>query len=980
MIPRRGSRVAEAWGERGMAERQPAVPNETRPVTGIVVSHTHWDREWYLPFQRFRLRLLQTIDLLLDTLATRPDFAHFMLDGQTVLVEDYREARPGRRDELLREVQAGRIGLGPWYTLPDEFIPSGESLIRNLLVGQRQVREAGGHRPAVGYLPDSFGHPGQLPQILAGVGLTSAVVYRGVQSETSEFWWEAPDGTRLLTVYLPGGYFNALELARSPRLWRETRMTPTLDQLLDAATTDVVLLMAGIDHLPPRPDIEDQIQESNGCQRRVRLRQGTLAEYADLVRAASPDLPVRAGEWRHNRPSRITPGVLSSRMSLKQADFAASTALERGVEPLQALAAAAGARVNTELLDLAWRYLLQNHPHDSICGCSTDAVHEDNAARFRWAQEIAGDLIEEAASAIAGQIATATPGDASPKGVVLFNTLATPRTESVELRIQILTPGIPVGFRDPSGRALPVQELGRRRLRVQWEPGADAYHVNGWAYPAMVVSPGVAEHLPDRWSDWSAEEITLLVQVDLPAGGWLTLTLDPTGVSPAEPDASLADSCASAVVRAGADWLENDRVRVEVGTDGAVWVIATASRRREGPFNLRSEADRGDEYSFCPVPGDQPVTSGGHPATVTLVEEGPLRASLLIEQTLTVPRRLVSDRTRRTEETVEIAIQSRVSLLAGGRRVEFETTVENAAEDHRLRVLFETEIQTAVADAQGQFEVVRRAVELPPAERLRVPGFDEEQEVSYHPQRAFVDVSDGDIGVALLNRGLPEYEAEPGEQGVRLGLTLLRCVGWLSRDDLSTRYKHAGPALPTPAAQCPGIHQFQYAVRVHSGDWLSGGVPAEAEAYVTPVYRAALPLARPAGGGHLPAEMSLYRFDPEELRFSACKRGEDGQSIVLRAYNTSAAPLSGSLTTGLPGEIRIADLAERDLAPSLTGQASGQSPAGERTVHFPVRAHEIITLTIRHEEGQAVSPATEFTGTGGIVARSRIDVVKATAR
>ncbi len=437
-----------------MAERQQAEGHELAPVTGIVVSHTHWDREWYLPFQRFRLRLLQMIDLLLDTLASRPDFAHFMLDGQTILVEDYLEARPGRHDELLTEVRAGRIGLGPWYTLPDEFIPSGESIIRNLLVGRRQVAEAGGTVPTVGYLPDSFGHPGQLPQILAGVDLTSAVVYRGVQSVTSEFWWEAPDGTRLLTIYLPGGYFNAIELARSPRHWLETRMTPTLEQLLGAATTDVVLLMAGIDHLPPRPDIDEQIQESNRRQQRVRLQQGTLAQYADLVRAATPDLPVRAGEWRHNRPSRITPGVLSSRMSLKQADFAASIALERGVEPLQAMARAVGARVDTEMLDLAWRYLLQNHPHDSICGCSTDAVHVDNAARFRWVEEIADDLIEQAASSIAARIAPASPGDAVSNGVVLFNTLATPRPEVVELRVQILTPGFSVAFRDPSGNSV----------------------------------------------------------------------------------------------------------------------------------------------------------------------------------------------------------------------------------------------------------------------------------------------------------------------------------------------------------------------------------------------------------------------------------------------------------------------------------------------------------------------------------------------
>ncbi len=443
------------------------------------------------------------------------------------------------------------------------------------------------------------------------------------------------------------------------------------------------------------------------------------------------------------------------------------------------------------------------------------------------------------------------------------------------------------------------------------------------------------------------------MQVDLPAGGWRTLTLDPTG-------APQADSDASAIVRAGADWLENDHVRVEVAPDGTVSVIDKPSGRREGPFNqFRSEADRGDEYSFCPVPEDPPVTSGGSPATVTLVEEGPLRSTLLIEQTLIVPRRLVADRTRRTDETVDISIQSRVSLLAGGRRVEFETTVENTAEDHRLRALFQTGVQTEVADAQGQFEVVRRPIELAAEERTRVPEFDEEQEVSYHPQRAIVDVSDAAGGVALLNRGLPEYEAQSGDDGVCLGLTLLRCVGWLSRGDLSTRYKHAGPALQTPAAQCPGTHRFHYAVVLHRGDWLAGDVPAEAEAYVTPIYRAALPLAASALGESLPTEMGWYCFGPEALRYSACKRGEDGRSIVLRAYNTTSIPVTGRLTTSLEGDIRLANLAERDLSMPLAhdpveSMTADQSPFAtmERTVHFPVRAHEIVTLTIRPANGE----------------------------
>jgi alpha-mannosidase len=304
-----------------------------------------------------------------------------------------------------------------------------------------------------------------------------------------------------------------------------------------------------------------------------------------------------------------------------------------------------------------------------------------------------------------------------------------------------------------------------------------------------------------------------------------------------------------------------------------------------------------------------------------------------------VPARLTEDRTRRTDETVTLPIRTRVSLNHGSRRVEIHTELGNTARDHRLRALFATGIHTGVADAQGQFQVVRRAVELPAEERARVPEFDEEQEVSYHPQRAFVDVSGDGVGFALLNRGLPEYEAEPSEDGVILGVTLLRCVGWLSRDDLSTRYKHAGPALETPEAQCLGRHTFEYAVVPHEGDWLAGGVHVDAEAYVTPVYSA------PLSGDAVQAETNFYSVGPGELLYSACKRSEDGRSIILRVYNTAPHPVEGKLRLGIAAAVRMANLAERDLSGPLTPTADGH------TYEFYARPHQIVTFSIQPLQG-----------------------------
>jgi alpha-mannosidase len=497
----------------------------------------------------------------------------------------------------------------------------------------------------------------------------------------------------------------------------------------------------------------------------------------------------------------------------------------------------------------------------------------------------------------------------------------------VRQKLHFLEPGTQFSLVDAGGRPLAYQEVGRRPMKVEWDPQREHFYCEGRACPAVVVSPREMWDTGGRWRRWFGEEVEVLFTAGLPAGGYTTVLVGPKQDAPAEVDTTLS---------AGENWLENDLVRVEVAGDGSFEVLDKSTGRRYGPLNVvRSEADRGDEYSFCPAEGDRPVSSRGGRAAVTLVERGPWRATLEISLGMQVPAALTEDRTRRIDETVVLPIRTRVSLDHGSRRVEVHTELGNMARDHRLRALFATGVRTDVADAQGQFQVMRRAVELPAEERDRVPEFDEEQEVSYHPQRAFVDVSADGVGFAVLNRGLPEYEAEPSDDRVVLGVTLLRCVGWLSRDDLSTRYKHAGPALETPEAQCLGRHTFEYAVVPHEGDWLAGGVALEAEAYVTPVYSA------PLSGDAEQDEVSFYSISPDELLFSACKRSEDGRSLILRVYNTAPHPVDGTLRLGFPAAVSMANLAERELSDPLALDADG------RTYRFQARPHEIVTFSIR---------------------------------
>ena len=167
-----------------------------------LVPHTHWDREWYEPFAVFSQRLVAMMDALLDLGAA--GFPHFHLDGQTAMIDDYLERRPERAEDLAALVRSGRLSAGPWVTQMDEFLTSGESHIRNLEMGLARAEELGGAL-RLGYMPDQFGHIGQMPQLLRRAGLERAMVWRGVPAsiERSSFRWRSPDGSEVVTEYLP---------------------------------------------------------------------------------------------------------------------------------------------------------------------------------------------------------------------------------------------------------------------------------------------------------------------------------------------------------------------------------------------------------------------------------------------------------------------------------------------------------------------------------------------------------------------------------------------------------------------------------------------------------------------------------------------------------------------------------------------------------------------------------------------------------
>jgi mannosylglycerate hydrolase len=935
----------------------------TRTLT--LVSHTHWDREWYKPFQEFRIRLVQLVDRLLDLLEQDADYRHFMLDGQAIILEDYLEIRPEREADLRKHVQEGRLLVGPWYVLPDEFLVSPEATIRNLMLGDVVTRRFG-PKMSLGYLPDCFGHISQMPQLLHGFGMDTAVVWRGVGQAPNEFLWVGPSGAEVLAVHLRGGYGNAAHLPEDPAAFL-SHIALVAESLTPFAATPHLLAMNGTDHQEPQPRLSVLVDYAQAHLADLDLRHGTLPQFVAAVRSAGPVLEVRSGELRSPARAHLLPGVFSTRMWIKQRNARCETLLEKWAEPFSALAASHSLETPTRDLAVlcwcAWRNLIKNHPHDSICGCSVDTVHEEMEARFNWAEQIGEEVTRQSLSAIAGAVDI---GPHAGHPVVVFNPTAGPRTDLVTVRVPLPVEAEAVGVCGPDGKTLlceivrheqaPDSHLELRReevlsalaalsgdsmvhegaLDVTISVDGDAVSIDtllGPLPPSVQVLESSMSKLRELVANPSLRQFHLrlhrmaemgvrFVAPDVPGHGYKTFFISPS--PPTVPPAA----------RPRAMRLENDHFMVEADPGSGTLSVTDKVSGSHFPFLHRfvDGGDRGDEYNYCVPEKDRLVTSPAEPASIRLTADSPVCQTLEIAQRYLIPASLGADRSFRSTEMVSLPITTRVSLCAGVPRIDFVTTLENFAEDHRLRLHFATPISTDVCHSEGHFDLMTRPLTAP-QDTQDWP----EQPVPTHHQRTFVAVTDGQSGLLLANKGLPEVEVMQGREGTAIALTLLRCVGWLSRDDMHCRRNHAGPGYSTPGAQCLGNHVFEYALIPYSGDWVNAC--HQAHAFNAPL-RA---VSAPKTGGTLPLSLSLASAKPHGFVLTAIKLPENGHGLVVRGFNITDAPLEVELRLG-----RIWRRARRARLDEICGE---ELPIVGNLVRFDAGPKEIVTLRFADHQG-----------------------------
>jgi alpha-mannosidase len=802
---------------RGIVNTQETSAAATDAPSLYFVVHTHWDREWYQPFQTMRARLVKMADRMIPMIESGalPSF-HF--DGQTIVLEDYLAVRPAMRPRLRKLIASNKIQIGPWYVLADSFLVSGESLIRNLEIGRADARKFG-RALNIGYLPDQFGHIAQMPQILAGFGMDTAVLWRGVGADVTRhrFRWEALDGTPVTTIYLPSGYWNGANLPLESLDRFVERASKIAQAEMSFAQGGPILVMNGTDHTEPDPRLYARVNEAREVSA-MTLEIGTLEGFAALIRErGAPVVDSHRGELRSALRAYLLPGVTSARTWIKQRDFENCATLEKYSDPMAAMAAELSRGAGLEqFLDLAWRTELKNHPHDSICGCSVDQVHADMRYRFDQVAAIAESVVRSAAEAILG-------------------------TQAGSTRLAVLNPTF-------SRQALVRAEIELPDNSADWEIEAD----DGSRIPIAI------EHR--RSADATVVPVEFVAHNLEQAGFSFFNLVRATARKESESQ--------------GAASIENEFYRIAPSARGLS--ITDLRRGRAMELYFEDDGDRGDEYNFDAV-GDGDAIS--HPAALSTCVEaaGAVRKRVIQQIRFDIPESLTPGRGARATATVALEIELTATLYAGLDRVDFSARVMNPARDHRLRAALSIPVVSPESIHDTSFGVVRRS-----GHPTEAGGTEEFCPTS--PHRTFTAVESSELSVAMMSRGL--YEAEvrantPGSSTILL--TMIRCVGWLSRSDLRMRPGGAGPQLEAPGAQEIGEHRFEFAMTTYRGSYRDATLIETAQAYAYP------PRAFFASHSDTAARF-LIRCDNPLVAFSTARARERGNAYRVRAFSMSDCP------------------------------------------------------------------------------------------
>jgi mannosylglycerate hydrolase len=907
---------------------------------------------------------------LLEILDSQPEFHSFLMDSQVMCVDDYLEMRPEERPRIEKHVRSGRLQIGPWYSLPEEYIVNGESLVRNLVIGHRASAALGGTMK-LGYTPFSYGQTSQMPQIYRGFDIDTIIFYRGINTRHSEFIMEGPDGSRVVGTRFGclsrfSYYFYVYRMLRhnmtrdewwydwdrgalpfklcneayprahwyildpSKKLMQWEKLPPQLEKLIrdesEHFSTRYIACMQGFDSSSPDPLERKIIEESQRVLGdRHTIIQSSLGDYmskmkeaiagreVEVIKGESRD-PGATGKWTH-----LMGDVISSRPRIKTANGLSENELQRWAEPFQTVAFGLGNRYPVGPLDMAWKYMMKNHPHDTICGAGVDQMEKDMMFRFDQVRILSQGLMRRGFESIQRRIDTGKL-DIRDAVLTVFNPSPFPRSEVLTIFLDLPYESFYEAFSivDQDGSEAPFQTVA------------------SFPYGNLV------RNLQDISLELRSERFKVhFLAEDVPPLGYKTYHI--------RHEEAARGTMDTLVPRPNE--MENEHIAVRINGNGTLDITHKATGHTfRGLHYLEDGGEVGHSWIHMSPAFDEVINSLGTPAEIALEESGPLLARYRVEYRMLIPEGILVQEhgiaprwaspvptppvppdperptMRRSETRREMVVRSWFTLRRGQRYVHVHTEVDNQCRNHRLRVAFPARIRSTHSHAEAAFDVVPREIDRSPGNAYY------NRENPQYPNHRFVDLTDGDVGLALINEGIREYEAKDDKDRT-LYLTLLR--GYVFRNSPIIDRWDVYPEMEL--SQSLGRNEWNYAILPHEGDWEAGEVLSQADIFNLTMQ------AGEAGvhEGDLPWEASFVSVEPHQLALSALKKCEDRDSIILRVYNPTDKELDSVITS-------FWDIREAWLV-NMNEERREKLTASGRSIRLTVPKKKIVTLELEVE-------------------------------
>ena len=841
-----------------------------------VIPHSHWDREWYFTTSRSKVYLMKDLGDVLNTLENDPEFKYFMVDAQGSLLDDYIKWRPQDKERISKLVNDGRLVIGPWYTQTDQLVISGESIVRNMYYGMKRC-ESFGKYMNVGYVPDSFGQSGNMPQIYRQFGIEDTLFWRGVSDDMvkhTDYNWRGDDGSVVFTTQIPFGYYIGGNIPEEPEENEEFWQKECLEKAGGRSATRHIYFPNGFDQAPVRTNLPQLVKERNEKDPENEYVISCIEDYIKDVKSENPELEEVQGELVIAKHMRIHKSIFSSRSDLKVMNTQIQNYVTNVMEPLLTISYNLGNEYPHEAVAEISKLLFENAAHDSIGSCISDTANEDVYVRYKQARDIAVNLVELHSRLIA----TNVKNDADMTFTAI-NTLPQKRKDTVIVKTYV--PGGKFAIIDEKGNDVDYTIIKSRDLTD--------YVLS----QTIMLDPSRKFYVPDQ-----VLEVTMAIKAnDVPALGYVQYSIDTQKDSHKE--------------TADKKVLENKYYTIEVEENGSLTIVDKANNvtyKNQGI--LVENGDDGDSFNYSPPRKDMEVFSNESKCTVK-ISGSDIYDQAEIHFDMVVPADL--DERAEGKVSVTMLVDMTVALRKDSKVIDFNVKVDNKGLSHRLCVLFDSQIVSAFNYADQQFGLIKRPNYYEKEMKLYMESMNNKTEkkagiqelanwandqstwqeppISIEPTQSYVSLTDGKTGIAVIPQGVREYEVLDDS---KIRLTLFRTYGFMGKENLIYRPGRASGEriIETPAAQLLKEMEFNFGFTSYAGDINDSDIDTLAKQYNTnlEVYTYAeflngrLIFSQREIEGQNAKIHSLFETEGN-LVVSAVKKAEEDDGYIIRLYN-----------------------------------------------------------------------------------------------